>query len=41
KVYGSRSSAINVIKATVDGLRQLRTTSLAKETLKVEEEQHD
>jgi len=37
KVYGSRSS-INVIKATVDGLTQLKTVSLAKESLKKEEE---
>ncbi len=32
KVYGSRST-INVIKATVDGVKQLRTISLAKELL--------
>lgn len=33
KVYGSKSS-INVIKATVDGLEQLKTVSLAQESLK-------
>ncbi len=33
KVYGSKSS-INVIKATVNGLQQLKTVSLAKESLK-------
>jgi small subunit ribosomal protein S5 len=32
KVYGSRSS-INVIKATVDGIKQLRVQSLAQELL--------
>lgn len=37
KVYGSRSS-INVIKATVDGLMQLKTVSLAQESLKKDED---
>lgn len=37
KVYGSRSS-INVIKATVDGLEQLKTVSLAQASLKKDEE---
>lgn len=32
KVYGSRST-INVIKATVDGIKQLKTVSLAKQSL--------
>lgn len=32
KVYGSRST-INVIKATIDGIKQLKTVSLAKESL--------
>jgi small subunit ribosomal protein S5 len=37
KVYGSRSS-INVIKATVNGIKQLRTISLAQELLNKEKE---
>lgn len=36
KVYGSRSS-INVIKATVDGIKQLRTISKAQELLAKEQ----